>query len=121
MSEVACDKAIFQPLPGRTVIIDSSEMQEPTRLDEVTVFSGALVQCFEFSGAPSFCFAKGGSSGYHSASGALSFSSSRQLVQARSSSALISPPIRNDNPETYSHANRIITAPSEPYLVLYVL
>jgi hypothetical protein len=30
-------------------------MQEPTRLDEVTVFSGALVQCFEFSGAQSFC------------------------------------------------------------------
>jgi len=62
-----------------------------------------------------------GSSGYHSAYGALSFSSSRQLVQARSSSALISPPIRNDNPETYSHANRIITAPREPYVVLYVL
>ena len=66
-------------------------------------------------------FAKGGSSGYHSAPGALGFSSSRQLVQARSSSALISPPIRKDNPETYSHANRIITAPNEPYVVLYVL
>jgi hypothetical protein len=60
VSEVACDKAIFQPLPGWTVIIDSSEMQEPTRLDEVTVFSGALVQCFEFSGAPPFCLRRVG-------------------------------------------------------------
>ena len=51
-------------------------------------------------GCPVLQFARSGASGYHSAYGVLSFSSSRQLVQARSISALISPPIRNDNPET---------------------
>src|ERR1700720_4109418 len=58
--EIGGGKRVYQHLPGRTVIIDSSEMQEPTRLDEVTAFSGALVQCFEFSGAQSFCLRRVG-------------------------------------------------------------
>jgi hypothetical protein len=46
---------------------------------------------------------------------------SHNPVNARSISALISPPIRNASPIKYSQTSKIITASREPYVAGYVL